>query len=165
MKKSLRIQRQENLKKKKRRQVLLLGVGAVLLLALAALTVFSLRSEAVPSIDHADTTVVALGQQVYQAQCAGCHGANLEGQEKWQDRDPSGLIKAPPHDETGHTWHHGDAYLFDSVKQGGARLSADVGISPMPAYRNVLSNEEIAASLAYIKSTWPAEIIVAQAQR
>jgi mono/diheme cytochrome c family protein len=165
MKKSLKRQRQQDLQKKKQRQRLLLGAGTVLLLALIVLTAFSLRSGAIPPIDHADTTVVALGQQVYQAQCASCHGANLEGEENWQDRDPSGLIKAPPHDETGHTWHHGDAYLFDSVRQGGTRLSADVGISPMPAYRNVLSDAEIAASLAYIKSTWPSDILAAQVQR
>ena len=98
-------------------------------------------------------------------QSTSCHGANLEGEENWQDRDPTGLIKAPPHDDTGHTWHHVDAYLFDSVKQGGARLSADVGISPMPAYENVLTDTEIAASLAYIKSTWPIDIQATQGSR
>ena len=165
MKKSLKLQRQESLQKKKRRQRLLLGAGTVVLLALVALTAFSLRSGTVPPIDHADTTVVALGWQVYQAQCAGCHGANLEGEENWQDRDPTGLIKAPPHDETGHTWHHGDGYLFDSIKQGGARLSADVGTSAMPAYGNVLLDTEITAVLAYIKSTWPSDILAVQTQR
>jgi len=29
----------------------------------------------------------------------------------------------------------------------------------MPAYENVLSDEEIIAVLSYIKSTWPEEII------
>lgn len=165
MKKSVKRQRQEIMHKKKQRRRIFLGVGAFLTLVLIILATYSLRSQAIPSVDPTDKTEVALARQVYEAQCASCHGANLEGEENWQDRDPSGLIKAPPHDETGHTWHHGDTYLFDSVKQGGARLSPDVGISAMPAYGNMLPDSEIAAVLAYIKSTWPAEILVTQAQR
>lgn len=165
MKKSLKLQRLEIQQKKKQRRRLLLIGAAVLLLILVILGASSLRSEIVPPVDPNDTVQVALGQQLYQAQCASCHGPELEGAENWKDRDPNGLIKAPPHDETGHTWHHGDAYLVDSIKHGGARLSADVGISAMPAYENVLTNTEIAAVLAYIKSTWPSDIIAAQSQR
>ena len=55
--------------------------------------------------------------------------------------------------------------LSKSVKQDGARLSAGVGISAMPAFENVLTDTEIAATLAYIKSTWPTGILAAQAQR
>ena len=165
MKKSLKQQRLEAHKKRKQRRRYLLGSGAVLLVILVILTISSLRSEVIPPVNPNDTVQVALGQQLYQVQCGSCHGADLEGEENWQDRGPNGLIKAPPHDETGHTWHHGDTYLFDSIKQGGARLSTNVGISAMPAYDNVLTNTEIAAVLAYIKSTWPEEILVAQAQR
>ena len=165
MKKSIRRQRQENLLKKKRRQRLFLGAGAIGLLALIILATVSLRSQAAPSADPANSTVVALGQRVYQEQCASCHGENLEGEENWQDRDSSGLIKAPPHDETGHTWHHDDAYLFDSIRQGGARLPAEVGTSAMPAYDNILTDSEIAAVLAYIKNEWPTDILAAQSQR
>ena len=62
---------------------------------------------------------VALGQQVYASFCAGCHGGNLEGQPNWQKRLPLGNFPAPPHDETGHTWHHADQWLFEIVKYGG----------------------------------------------
>jgi mono/diheme cytochrome c family protein len=106
-----------------------------------------------------------LGRQVYDGQCASCHGANLEGEENWREPGPNGLLKAPPHDETGHTWHHDDAYLIESIKLGGPRLPADVGISPMPAYVGILSDEEITAVLSFIKSQWPADILAAQSQR
>ena len=76
------------------------------------------------------------------------------------------VLKAPPHDETGHTWHHSDAYLIESVKAGGARLTGqNVGVSPMPAYGEILSYEEITAVFSYIKSTWPSDILIAQSQR
>ena len=47
-----------------------------------------------------------LGETLYAVHCAVCHGANLEGQLDWQTPDENGILPAPPHDETGHTWHH-----------------------------------------------------------
>ena len=41
----------------------------------------------------------------YQEYCASCHGVNLEGQANWRSRNQDGTLPAPPHDETGHTWH------------------------------------------------------------
>lgn len=59
-----------------------------------------------------DLKVVDLGKKVYDANCASCHGVKLEGEENWRERGPDGLLPAPPHDETGHTWHHPDALLL-----------------------------------------------------
>jgi len=50
--------------------------------------------------------LVARGEAVYRMHCASCHGRNLEGQPEWQSRDKEGFLPAPPHDESGHTWHH-----------------------------------------------------------
>ena len=63
-----------------------------------------------------DGKLVALGQQIYAEQCAACHGDNLEGQANWQSRHEDGRLPAPPHDETGHTWHHADELLFGLAK-------------------------------------------------
>jgi peptide/nickel transport system substrate-binding protein len=98
---------------------------------------------------------VAMGQQVYVSFCAGCHGTNLEGQPDWQKRLPMGNFPAPPHDETGHTWHHADQWLFDIVKDGGLRFAPPRYRSAMPAYRDMLTDDEIWAVLAFIKSRWP----------
>ena len=116
-------------------------------------------------IDPTDQQLVAQGKQVYDAQCAGCHGSNLEGELNWKQPGENGLLKAPPHDENGHTWHHDNAYLIESIAKGGARLPANVGISPMPAYDAILSEEEIGAVLAYIQSSWPADILAQQSSR
>ena len=106
-----------------------------------------------------DVALVAMGRSVYDANCASCHGANLEGQPNWKIPGPDGKLPAPPHDETGHTWHHDDATLFALTKHGlGAMLGPDSTYeSAMPAYEGVLTDREIIAALSYIKSRWPAE--------
>jgi ABC-type transport system substrate-binding protein/mono/diheme cytochrome c family protein len=108
-----------------------------------------------PYADPHNAEQVAMGQQVYVSFCAGCHGANLEGQPDWQKRLPMGNLPAPPHDETGHTWHHADQWLFDIVKDGGQRFAPPRYRSAMPAYRDMLTDDEIWAVLAFIKSRWP----------
>lgn len=106
-----------------------------------------------------DAATVALGKKVYDAQCASCHGAQLQGQPNWQTRDAQGRLPAPPHDATGHTWHHPDELLFRITKLGVAKAANLQGYdSAMPAYEGKLSDEEIVAALSWIKSQWPAEI-------
>ena len=108
---------------------------------------------------------VALGQQVYASFCAGCHGGNLEGQPNWQKRLPMGNLPAPPHDETGHTWHHADQWLFEIIKYGGKYHAPARYRSAMPAYHEMLSDTEIWAVLAFIKSRWPTSIRAQQEQQ
>lgn len=105
-----------------------------------------------------DAATLALGAQVYATECAACHGAALEGQPDWREAGADGLRPAPPHDATGHTWHHDDATLFALTKYGLAGLMDDAPPSAMPAYDGVLTNEEIVAVLSYIKSTWPYDV-------
>ena len=107
---------------------------------------------------------LVLGQRVYEAQCAACHGARLEGQPDWRTRRADGRLPAPPHDATGHTWHHPDQALFEIVKYGVQRFAGPHYSSDMPAYDRRLSDDEIRAVIAYIKSTWPEQIRARQAQ-
>jgi len=108
-------------------------------------------------IDPNNQEQVALGRRIYAEQCAICHGANLEGQANWTSRNANGRLPAPPHDASGHTWHHPDQQLMLMTKKG---LSAIVPgyQSDMPAFEGVLTDEEIAAVLAFIKNSWPNEI-------
>ncbi|HXJ50346.1 MAG TPA: cytochrome c [Burkholderiales bacterium] len=102
---------------------------------------------------------LALGEKLYAQQCAACHGANLEGQPEWRKRLPSGRFPAPPHDSTGHTWHHPDEVLFGITKHGLVPPYAPAGYgSDMPAFGGKLSDQEIRAVLAYIESRWPSEV-------
>lgn len=97
---------------------------------------------------------LAKGRDLYLQYCASCHGENLEGQPNWQTRLANGRLPAPPHDASGHTWHHSDEVLFRIVKEGLDAIAPGYE-SDMPAFGDVLSDTEIEAILAYIKSTWP----------
>jgi mono/diheme cytochrome c family protein len=103
----------------------------------------------------ASAEVISQGRQVYADQCAGCHGADLEGQPDWRSPLPSGRLPAPPHDASGHTWHHTDDVLFRIVKEGTAALVGGGYESDMPGFADLLGDPEIRAVLAFIKGTWP----------
>ncbi|MDX1615114.1 MAG: cytochrome c [Candidatus Promineifilaceae bacterium] len=109
-----------------------------------------------------DAALVARGQQLYAVHCASCHGAKLEGEADWQQPNADGSFRAPPHDATGHTWHHGDALLLETIRLGGERLPAEIGTSAMPAFSGTLTVDEMDAILTYFKSSWPADIRAAQ---
>ena len=64
-------------------------------------------------------------------------------------------MPAPPHDATGHTWHHSDDVLFRIVREGPGAVVGGGYQSDMPGFANVLSDDEIRSVLAYIVSTWP----------
>lgn len=116
--------------------------GSGLVLALAAL--------AAPAAAEDST----LGAVLYQQHCASCHGASLEGQPNWMERKPDGRLPAPPHDATGHTWHHSDRQLFQIVRDGLASIAPGYD-TEMRAFSGVLTDEQIWSVLDYIKSTWP----------
>ncbi|MEO8245381.1 MAG: cytochrome c [bacterium] len=106
---------------------------------------------------------IQLGQQLYATNCAACHGANLQGQPDWKHRLASGRMPAPPHDVTGHTWHHSDRDLFKLTRLGVAAVMGDGYESDMPAFGGKLSDDDIKAVLDYIKSTWPKRAQASQA--
>lgn len=103
-----------------------------------------------------DALQVARGAKVYAEHCAACHGAKLEGQPNWRQKLPAGRMPAPPHDESGHTWHHPDRVLFGITKEGlvPGKYGPPGYESDMPAFGGKLSDEEIWAVLAFIKSHW-----------
>ena len=109
-----------------------------------------------------DVEQLALGQEVYTEACASCHGANLEGQPNWKVRQANGRLPAPPHDDTGHTWHHPDQLLFEMTKLGVEAIGPEGYESDMPGFADTLSDDQIWAVLAYIKRTWPANIRAGQ---
>jgi mono/diheme cytochrome c family protein len=109
---------------------------------------------------------LALGGKLYAQHCASCHGASLEGQPNWRSRLPNGRMPAPPHDESGHTWHHPDEVLFGITKHGVVPPYAPPGYqSDMPGFGGKLTDEEIRAVLAYIASHWKSkEVLEARAE-
>ena len=132
--------------------------NALILIAavgLAAAILILWRGSAATEAAVQDQAVIALGQRLYVDNCASCHGADLEGQPDWQTPLENGRYPAPPHDETGHTWHHADALLEQIIRDGTAAVVGDGYESDMPGFGDIMSDAEITAVLAYIKSTWP----------
>lgn len=142
-----------------------------LLLAGGGLMVWQARqlwsgTETAPGLlaDPDDPGAVAAGAPLYALHCASCHGADLEGEPDWQTRRADGRMPAPPHDDSGHTWHHPDWQLFAMTKEGLEPFAPDGYVSDMPAFDGVLRDDEILAVLAYIKSRWSPEMRRYQAQ-
>jgi len=135
----------------------LIGGIATAVLLIAGSTSVLIASNEPTKPDPNDPTLVARGKVVYGERCASCHGANLEGQPNWRKRLPNGRLPAPPHDVTGHTWHHSDRQLFDMVKNGTAAMMPGYE-TDMPAYKDTLSDADIWAVLSFIESTWPPNI-------
>ena len=125
------------------------GVGGALLLNVLA----GLECLSFAGTREADQQQLALGRDLYAAHCGGCHGADLEGQPNWHARLPDGRLPAPPLDATGHAHHHSDEELFRVVKEGMEGVSPGRP-SDMPAFAEILSNEEISAVISFIKTSW-----------
>ena len=136
----------------------LLALAALVLAGGAAAVLLPGREGDAASLDPDDREKVALGARLYAEHCAACHGVELEGQADWRQRRADGRLPAPPHDESGHTWHHPAEQLFALTKQGPAALVGGSYQSDMPAYEDILTDAEIWAVLSYIKSRWPEDI-------
>lgn len=97
-------------------------------------------------------TELTQAQTLYNDHCAECHGENGEGEQP----DPYAPGKAPPHDPTGHTWHHPDQVNLNTVLVGGVN---------MPAFGDKLSHPEAMLILGYIKTWWGEDELTVQRQR
>lgn len=94
------------------------------------------------------------GREIYVQHCASCHGANGEGQENWRQRNSSGELPAPPHNQYGHTWRHADDVLFRMIKNGWRDPFNKTDRLTMPAFGSILTDTEIYSLIMYLKSFW-----------
>jgi mono/diheme cytochrome c family protein len=134
------------------------AVTVAAVLAVGGYAMYSQSSAEAALLQPDMREVVSSGRKLYDTYCAVCHGANLEGQPNWRVRGADGLLPAPPHDASGHTWHHADELLVRITKFGNAALVGGGYRSNMPGFGKVLSDADIIAVLSYIKSTWTAEV-------
>ncbi|MBW3606549.1 MAG: cytochrome c [Actinobacteria bacterium] len=86
------------------------------------------------------------GAALYQANCATCHGGATGGD----------IADIPPrHNAEGHTWHHLECELLAIIRNGMPHRSGLPDDAPtMPAFRDRLTDDEIRAILAHIKTWW-----------
>lgn len=73
------------------------------------------------------------GETLYQQECATCHGAKGEG------------ISAPALGNPSARLHHSDAFIRHAIENGRQD-------TPMPAYKEKLSSDEIDSLTVYIRS-------------
>ncbi|MFY0616515.1 c-type cytochrome [Shimia sp.] len=133
-----------------------IAVGAAAWLLLGRETGADAADISLPYSRAENTTRGAL---IYAENCADCHGANLEGEANWRQMGADGRMPAPPHNQSGHTWHHPDTLLFAITKYGSETVVGQGYESNMPGFEGNLSDQDIVDVLAFIKSTWPEDVI------
>jgi len=93
----------------------------------------------------ASKAFVERGATLYQANCLVCHGGATGGNLK---------DIPPPHNANGHTWHHADQQLVEMTLNG---ITFSLEEQKMPAFKDKLTEEDVQAILAYIKTWWTGE--------
>jgi mono/diheme cytochrome c family protein len=126
-------------------------VNAVTAVAVSGVLVAACAPEegSVPALDQGQ---VARGGELYQQNCASCHRADLSGDPNWKTPNPDGSYPPPPHDSSGHTWHHSDRLLLEIIRDG-----SDFPESRMPTFSGSLTDEAILAIIEYLKANWGQE--------
>ncbi len=143
---------------KKKYTAILLILFSIILIYINFLLIKPKNTEANIILNSNNLNIINQGKKIYLEYCSSCHGVNLEGQTNWMSRLPNGMMPAPPHDKTGHTWHHTDKYLYMITKYGIEKIIGQKYPNNMPIYKDILSDLEIISVLSYIKSTWPIKI-------
>lgn len=150
-----------------RRRLVAIGAVVGVAIAVAALLAWFGGRDGRPGgmLVDADAATIEAGRVVYARHCASCHGERLQGEPDWRARKPNGRLPAPPHDDSGHTWHHPDEQLIAITTLGMKPPLAPEGYeSDMPGFGGVLGDREIFAVLAFIASRWSPESRAHQAR-
>ncbi len=126
---------------------------------------WTLMARTYPPGDPGDAEQVAVGSALYEWNCARCHGEDLGGELGWV-KEETGLSEeeikdvaerlgdvAPAHDQSGQTQRFDDATLFRVIDEGPAKV-LDKPNSRMSGFDERLSDDEIWAIIAFMKSHW-----------
>lgn len=97
---------------------------------------------------------VVLGREVFTQNCAVCHGAQAQGiYGDWREKLDDGSFPPPPLNGSAHAWHHPQEILLRVIDYGGEAMGGK-----MPAFIDVLEQDEKLAAIAYFQSFWDDEI-------
>ena len=99
------------------------------------------------------TEQAKVGLQLYQENCAACHGPEAASTSAWKTPDANGDYPPPPLNGSAHAWHHPLAVLDKVIRDGGVPLG---GV--MPAWGEVLNAEQRLAVIAGFQSHWSPKI-------
>ena len=101
------------------------------------------------SFDFAQLT---RGGQLFQKNCARCHGIEAQGAANWQQADADGKYP-PPLNGSAHAWHHSARILKETIKKGTRYLGGN-----MPAWEGRLTDRDIEDIIVWFQSKWSDEI-------
>lgn len=135
-------QRKQVERRKKAVKYIAVGIGVLGLLA------YGIWNSSRLADPLASANVIAYGAEVYSINCAVCHGENGEGHAS----NPL----APALNEREHAWHHADGQLQELIIDGGLE---------MPAFGEILEDQEVVAVIRYFQTWWEASQLDTQQAR
>jgi mono/diheme cytochrome c family protein len=95
---------------------------------------------------------IIAGKSIYEANCAFCHGDNLEGKMAWNNVYERGRRPPTPLNDSGEVSYLSNADLFDIIKYGGQPFSPLGYKNNMPGFEMQLDDARIWEVISYIKS-------------
>lgn len=100
-----------------------------------------------------DGAQIARGGNIFQQNCASCHGLNAEGAPNWHKPGADGKNPPPALNGTAHAWHHPMKALKHTISKGTLAIGGN-----MPASGDRLSEQDIEDVIAWFQAKWPDEI-------
>ena len=100
---------------------------------------------------------VEQGEQIFQENCASCHGSKAQAKPDWRVADSRGIYPPPPLNGKAHAWHHPFDMLKVTIAKGTQR--------GMPGWEDKLDEKQIEATIAWIESHWPDKVYQAWLRR
>ena len=92
----------------------------------------------------ADDSTIAAGKEVYQPNCASCHGEDGSG-----DGPVAQSLDPEPSDLRLSNAESNDGYLFWRIAEGGV---GEPFQSSMPGWKTILTDEQIWEVITYLRS-------------
>lgn len=130
------------------------AVSILIAIFMAASKIYYDRSQVdrLVFIDKTSRAQNSLGKELYQANCAFCHGDELQGQPHWDKTYIEGKRPAPPLNASGNIALLSNRELFEITKYGGQPFAPPHYINEMPAFEMLLKDSQIWAILAFLRA-------------
>ena len=130
------------------------AVSILIAIFMAASKIYYDRSQVdrLVFIDKTSQAQNSLGKELYQANCAFCHGDELQGQPHWDKTYIEGKRPAPPLNASGNIALLSNRELFEITKYGGQPFAPPHYINEMPAFEMLLKDSQIWAILAFLRA-------------
>jgi len=130
------------------------AVSILIAIFMAASKIYYDRSQVdrLVFIDKTSRAQNSLGKELYQANCAFCHGDELQGQLHWDKKYIEGKRPAPPLNASGNIALLSNRELFEITKYGGQPFAPPHYINEMPAFEMLLKDSQIWAILAFLRA-------------